>query len=263
MIERPSTRTRILVQVLVTVIALPFALPVIVIVAESFGGEGFVANYLAVLTKTPFVASLRTSALISAGTIAVVYVCTMTAAYAFAKMRFAGRGAVFTAVLGGLVLPGIALIVPLFVIVARLDLFNNLLTVIIPLSAGIVPFTVLLTRNYLVSVPDDVLEAARIDGCGSVRTLLRIVLPLAKPITAVVVVWAFLQSWNEFFLPLLFLQDPSLATVTTIPAYFTSTYGSDQPKIFAALVLICLPIVVTYLALQRFFERGLTAGAIK
>jgi len=77
------------------------------------------------------------------------------------------------------------------------------------------------------------------------------------------VVWAFLQSWNEFFLPLLFLQDPSLATVTTIPAYFTSTYGSDQPKIFAALVLICLPIVVAYLSLQKFFERGLTAGAIK
>jgi raffinose/stachyose/melibiose transport system permease protein len=263
MIERASTRTRVLVQVLVTLIALPFALPLVVIVAKSFDGAGFVANYGAVLTKTPFLASLRTSALISASTIAVVYVCTMSAAYAFAKMRFPGRGALFNVVLGGLVLPGIALIVPLFVIVARLDLFNNLLSVVIPLSAGIVPFTVLLTRNYLISVPDDVLEAARIDGCGSVRTLLRIVLPLAKPITAVVVVWAFLQSWNEFFLPLLFLQDPELATVTTIPAYFTSTYGSDQPKIFAALVLICLPIVVAYLSLQRFFERGLTAGAVK
>lgn len=263
MLERSSARTRVLVQVIVTLIALPFALPLVAIVAKSFDGAGFVANYGAVLTKTPFVSSLRASALISLGTIAVVYVCTMLAAYAFAKMRFRGRGLLFNVVLGGLVLPGIALIVPLFVVVSRLNLFNNLLSVIVPLSAGIVPFTILLTRNYLSSVPDEVLEAARIDGCGSVRTLVRIVLPLAKPITAVVVVWAFLQSWNEFFLPLLFLQDPSLATVTTIPAYFTSTYGSDQPKIFAALVLICLPIVIAYLSLQKFFEKGLTAGAIK
>lgn len=263
MLERSSRRTKIVAQILMTLIALPFALPLLAIIAKSFDGAGFVANYGAVLTRTPFLSSLRNSAIISAGTIAVVYVCTMLAAYAFAKMRFAGRGLVFNAVLGGLVLPGIALIVPLFVIVARLGLFNNFLSVIVPLSAGIVPFTVLLTRNYLISIPDDILEAARIDGCGSVRTLLRIVLPLAKPITAVVVVWAFLQSWNEFFLPLLFLQDPALQTVTTIPAYFTSTYGSDQPKIFAALVLICLPIVIAYLSLQKFFEKGLSAGAIK
>lgn len=263
MFVRPTPLTRIIAQIVATLVALPFALVLVAIAATSFGGEGFVANYAAVLTQTPFLQSTLNSAIISAGTIALVYVCTMLAAFAFAKMRFRGKRLIFNAILVGLVLPTIALIVPLFVMVQRLNLFNNFLSVVIPLATTIIPFTLLLTRNYLASVPDEVLEAARLDGCTSFGTLVRIVLPLSRPITAVIIVWAFLQGWNEFFLPLLFFQDPSLSTVTTIPLYFTSTYGSDQPKIFAALVLICLPVVIAYLCLQRFFEKGLSAGAIK
>lgn len=263
MFERPRIRTRIVVQLLATLIVIPFLFPLLAILAESGGGNGFVVNYRAVLTETPFLLSVRNSVIISVGVVVLVYACTMLAAYGFAKMNFAGKKLIFNAILVGLVLPSIALIVPLFVLVARFGLFNNYATVIVPLAAGIVPFTILLTRNYLSSVPDEVLEAARLDGCSSFAALVRVVLPLAKPITAVVIVWAFLQAWNEFFLPLLFLQDPSLQTVTTIPIYFTSTYGSDQPKIFAALVMICLPIVIAYLSLQKFFEKGLSAGAIK
>lgn len=263
MFGRPNPRTRVIAQIVATLLVIPFLLPLIAIVAESFQGAGFVKNYQAVLTQTPIVQSALNSAIISAGVIALVYVCTMLAAYAFGKMKFVGKKLVFNAILVGLVLPTIALIVPLFLIVQKLGLFNNYLAVIVPLAATVIPFTLLLTRNYLAAIPDEVLEAARIDGCSSFGTLVRIVLPLAKPITAVLVVWAFLQAWNEFFLPLLFLQDQSLQTVTTIPLYFTSTYGSDQPKIFAALVLICLPIVIAYLCLQKFFEKGLSAGAIK
>lgn len=263
MFGRPTVRSRITSQVIVTLIILPFVLPLIAIIAESFNGAGFVDNYLAVLTKTPLLQSLFNSMVIAAGVIVLVYVCTMLAGYAFGKMNFTGKRLVFNAILVGLVLPTIALVVPLFVFVSQFELFNNYLAVIVPLASTIVPFTLLLARNYLAAIPDEVLEAARIDGCNSFGTLVRIVLPLAKPITAVLIVWAFLQAWNEFFLPLLFLPDPSFGTVTTIPLYFTSTYGSDQPKIFAALVLISLPIVIAYLALQKFFEKGLSAGAIK
>lgn len=263
MFGKPTTATRILAQLGATALALPFLLPLIAIVATSFDGAGAVANYTAVLTQTPFLQATVNSAIISVGVIVLVYVCTMLAGYAFGKMRFVGKRLVFNAILVGLVLPTIALVVPLFLFVEKLNLFNNYLAVIVPLAATVVPFTLLLTRNYLAAIPDEVLEAARMDGCTSFGTLVRIVLPLARPITAVLIVWAFLQAWNEFFLPLLFLQDPSMQTVTTIPLYFTSTYGSDQPKIFAALVLICLPIVIAYLALQKFFEKGLSAGAIK
>jgi raffinose/stachyose/melibiose transport system permease protein len=178
-------------------------------------------------------------------------------------MKFAGRRLLFNAILVGLVLPVIALIVPLFILIARLQLFNNFIAVIVPLAAVLIPLTLLLTKNYLDGIPVEIIEAAKIDGASSFSTLFRIVIPLSRPITAVIIVWAFLNSWNEFFLPLLFLQDPDLQVITQVPTYFTSTYGSDVPKIFAALVLISLPIVIAYLSMQRYFERGLSAGAIK
>lgn len=263
MFSRITLKQRIIYQVLATVLILPFVYPLILILTISFQGQGPLANYGAVIGETPFLRFLLNSAVIAAGTIAVVYTCTMLAGYAFTKMMFTGRKLLFNAILVGLVLPSIALMVPMFLIVMRLGLFNNFLSVILPLSAVIIPLTLLLTRNYLLGVPDEILEAARLDGANDFKTLIRIVLPLSRPITAVVIVWAFLNAWNEFFLPLLFLQNPKLQAVTQVPMLFTSTYGSDVPKIFAALVLICLPIVIAYLSLQKFFERGLTAGAVK
>lgn len=263
MFGRTTRRQQILFQVLATIIVIPFLFPLVNIVATSFEGAGVVANYTAVISKTPFLRFLGNSAIISAGTVTIVFVATMLSAYAFAKLKFRGRSVLFNMILVGLVLPAIALIVPMFSIVNALGLFNTHLAVIVPLSAVTIPFTLLLARNYLMSVPDEILEAAKIDGANTFMTLWRIVLPLAKPIIAVVVVWTFLQSWNEFFLPLLFLQSVDMQAVTQVPVYFTSTYGSDVPKIFASLVLISLPIVIAYLSLQKFFERGLTAGAVK
>jgi raffinose/stachyose/melibiose transport system permease protein len=263
MFSRPTIASRLLYQGLATLVAIPFLLPIIWILITSGAGQGWIANYGAVLTETPFLRFTLNSALISAGTIALVYACTMMAGFAFSKLKFAGRDLLFNSFLVGLTLPAIALIVPLFITVQRLGLSNNYLSVILPLAATTIPFTLLLARNYLRGIPDEVLEAAKLDGCNSFTTLIRVVLPLSRPISAVVIVWAFLQSWNEFFLPLLFLQDPSMQTLTQVPLYFSSVYGSDVPKIFASLVLISLPVVVTYMLLQKFFERGLTAGSIK
>jgi len=263
MFGRISLRQRLVYQVVATVLVIPFLFPLVAIVAISFSGQGPLANYTAVITQTPFFTFLLNSAVISAGTIALIYAVTMLAGFAFAKLKFTGRRLLFNAILVGLVLPSIALMVPMFIIVRQLGLFNNFLAMILPLSAVTVPLTLLLARNYLNGIPDEVIEAAKIDGATSFGTLVRIVIPLSRPITAVIIVWAFLQAWNEFFLPLLFLQDQNLQVLTQVPQFFTSTYGSDVPKIFAALVLVCLPIVITYLLLQKFFEKGLTAGAVK
>ena len=260
---RSTKKNRIIFQILATAAVIPFAVPLVWIVMISFSGQGPIANYTAVMTKTPILRFLLNSVIISGGTVAIVLVSTLLAAYALAKMRFQGRQLFFTAIVAGLMLPVTALIVPLYTIVRRFGMFNDFLAVILPLCAVILPMTVMLTRNYLMDIPDELLEAARIDGAGSLRVLWSVILPLAKPIIAVVVVWSFLNSWNEFLLPLLFLQDSSLQAVTQIPTYFTSTYGSDVSKIFAALVVMCLPIVIAYLSMQKLFEQGLTAGAIK
>lgn len=259
----PTLRSRVLYQAIATICVLPFALPLFWIVAISFAGAGAVANYGAVITKTPFLQFLVNSVAISAGTVALVFVCTMLAGYALGKLDFAGRHLLFNAIVAGLMLPVIALIVPIFLLVRQTGMFNNFLAVIIPLCAVILPMTILLTRNYIQGIPEELMDAAKLDGATSFGTLVRIVIPLAKPIIAVIVIWSFLNAWNEFLLPLLFLQEQSLQAVTQIPTYFTATYGSDVPKIFAALVLMCLPIVVAYLSFQKFFERGLTAGALK
>lgn len=258
-----TTRNRLFYQVLATILVIPFALPLYWIIAISFEGQGPAKNYAAVFTQTPFMRFLLNSLMISAGTVAIVFACTMLAGYALGKLHFAGRELIFNAIIAGLMLPVIALIVPLFMTVRTLGLFNNFVSVIVPLCAVILPMTILMTRNFVKGIPDELLDAAKIDGATSLGILLRIVVPLSKPIIAVIVVWAFLNSWNEFLLPLLFLQNTSLQAITQIPTYFTSTYGSDVPKIFAALVLMCIPIVVAYLAFQKFFERGLTAGALK
>ncbi|MBN9104601.1 MAG: carbohydrate ABC transporter permease [Propionibacteriaceae bacterium] len=263
MFTRPTWRSRTLYQVLATVLVLPFLLPLLWIVAISFEGAGAVVNYTAVVTQTPFLSFVVNSLIISIGTVGLVFASTMLAGYALGKLHFHGRELIFTAILAGLMLPAVALVVPLFTIVKTLGLFNNYLAVILPLTAGLLPMTILLTRNFVKGIPDELLDAARIDGATSFGALTRIVIPLSRPIIAVVIVWAFLNSWNEFFLPLVFLQSTSMQVITQIPTYFTSTYGSDVPKIFAALVLMCLPIVIGYLSFQKFFERGLTAGAIK
>ena len=263
MFGRPTLRRRIIYQIAATLIVTPFLLPLIAIVSTSFGGQGAIANYTAVIAETPFLRFLVNSLVVSAGTVALVFTTTILAGYAFSKMRFKGRELLFNAILVGLILPGIALLVPLFLLLRQLNLFNTYLAVILPLAAIIIPLTLLLTRNYMNGIPDEILEAAEIDGATSFGTLIRVVLPLSRPIIAVVIIWAFLNSWNEYLFPLVFLQDPSMQVVTQVPTYFTSTYGSDVPKIFASLVLICLPITIVYLVLQRFFERGLTAGALK
>lgn len=263
MLVRDTPRNRVIHQVLATLVVLPFLLPLLWIVMISFEGQGVVANYSAVITQTPFLRFLVNSVIISVSTIALVFVCTMLASYALAKLRLPAREFLFLVIVAGLMLPVIALTVPLFQMVRQAHLFNNFLAVVLPLSAVIMPMTILLTRNYIMGIPDELLEASRIDGASSFRALRSVILPLSKPIVAVIIVWSFLNSWNDFLLPLLFLQDPNMQAITQVPTYFTSTYGSDVPKIFAALVMMCLPVVVAYLAFQKFFERGLTAGALK
>ncbi|SEE20526.1 carbohydrate ABC transporter permease [Ruania alba] len=263
MFGRVTLRSRIIYQVLATVLILPFALPLFWIVTISFQGQGAMANYAAVLTETPFLRFIVNSVIISAGTVLIVTACTVLAGFALAKLDLPGKQLLFLSIVAGLMLPSIALTVPMFIVVRELGLFNNYVAVIGPLAAVIMPMTILLTRNFMANVPDELIDAAKIDGATTFVTLVRVVVPLSKAIVAVVVIWSFLNAWNEFFLPLLFMHEEEMQAITQIPTYFTSTYGSDVPKIFAALTLMCLPIVVTYLTFQRQFERGLTAGALK
>jgi len=249
-------------QILLTVLAFLFALPLLVLFAVSLQGQGLV-NYLTVLSLPQLPQFFLNSAIVSASTICIVYVVTFLAGYAFSKLQLGVKPLLFNAFLLGLMLPTTAIIVPLFLTIKTLHLFDNYLALILPYSAFAIPFTLILVRTFLDGIPNEFIEAARIDGCNSFTTFLWIILPLSKAISVVVVVWTFLGAWNEYFLALVFMQSPSMQMITQTPQFFVGVYTQDTGKIFAALVIISLPVMIAYLSLQRYFEGGMVSGALK
>lgn len=249
-------------QIVLTVLALLFLLPLLIALRVSLQGGGL-ENYLAVIRQPLVPRFFVNSIIVTASTIAIVYVITSLAGYAFSKLKFRGKEILFLGVLVGLMIPSVALIVPLFFTVVSLNLLDNYLALILPYTALALPFTLLLMRNFIDGLPDEMLDAARVDGCNSFTAWWYIIVPLTRPITMVVVIWTFLFAWNEYFLPLLFMQDQNMQLVTQAPQFFYAQYTQDTGKVFAALILIALPVMVAYLMLQRYFQEGMISGASK
>ena len=249
-------------QLLVVVAILVCLLPLIMILRESIKGEG-VVNYAVVVETTPFLRFLLNSTIISVTTVALVLVFSLGAAYTTALLRPRFSTLLTILLLAGLTMPAIALVVPVFALVQSLGLFDTYWAVIIPLTALSIPFGVLVGGNYIRSIPIEIFEASKLDGAGSLRFLVSVLLPICRPIVAVIAIFTFLAAWNEYLLPLLFIQDVDLKVVTQVPTYFQSQRLVDTPKVFAANVLISLPIIVVYLLLQGTFRKGLAAGAVK
>lgn len=251
-----------LLQVLATLLVLPYLFPLVAMVQGSFAGDGW-GNYRDVLQVPGFFRFFLNSAIISGGVIILVYGVTMLAAYGFAKLHIRFREVYFWMLLACLTLPEVVLLTPLFATTQALGLFNTYWAVILPLAALQVPFAVLLTRNFINGLPDEMFEAARVDGATSMRGFLYLVLPLTRPIAAAVLIFTLIGAWNDYLMPLVFLQSQDMQTITLVPQFFVGEFSNDQTKILASAVLTAIPEIVAYLCLQGMFERGLAAGAIK
>jgi len=253
---------RILSQILVVIALLLLIAPLAMIVQTSLQGQG-PENYAIVLSTTPFLQFFLNSLIVSATTVLLVLICSITAAYAIATLRPRGSRLAMVLILAGMALPGIALIVPLFYVIQALGLLNTYWAVIVPLTAISIPFGALVATNYVRALPVELYEAARIDGASNWTFFVRILIPVARPIIAVITIFTFLAAWNEYTLPLIFIQDTDMQVLTQVPTYFQSQRLVDTPKIFAAGVLISLPIVLAYVLMQRMFREGMSAGAVK
>lgn len=262
MLEARSRWGKVLLQVVLTLMVIPFAFPLVVMVQGSLAGEGW-RNYLAVLSVPRFPKFFINSTIIAASVIVIVYAVTMMAAYGFSRLRLKFREIYFWMLLACLTLPEVVLLTPLFVTATQVGLYNTRISVILPLAALQVPFAVLLTRNYISGIPDEMFQAAQVDGAGSFRTFRHVVLPLTRPIGAAIVIFTLIGAWNAYLMPLVFLQSPDLQTITLVPQFFVGQFSNDQTKILASAVIIALPTVIAYLSLQKLFERGLAAGALK
>lgn len=214
-------------------------------------------------TASSLVPALGNSLIVACAVVMLNLLVGVPAAYAIAKIRFRGRQASLYAILATRVIPDIALVVPFFLFIRNLGLLDNIWSLIITYLAITVPFSVFVLVSYFESLPDELDKAARVDGCSRLQTLTRVYLPLARPSLVAVILFAFLASWNEFLLALMFTQTPASQTLPIIVASFTSDFTISFSFINAAGVLAIIPPVILALVFERYIVSGLTAGAIK
>jgi multiple sugar transport system permease protein len=183
------------------------------------------------------------------------------AGYAFAKLRFRGRDAIFKLLMGALVIPGQVAMLPLFLMIKPLGLINSYGGAIVPAMASV--FGIFLVRQFARGIPDDLLEAARIDGASEFRIFITIIVPVLSPVLATLAIFSFLGSWNDFMWPLIVLTDDSLHTLPVALAGLSREHVQDNELMMAGSVITVLPVMILFLALQRQYMAGLMAGSVK
>lgn len=262
MFEVRSRKSKIVLQVVLLLMTIPYAIPLVQMILGSLGGTGLL-NYKAVWDTGVVPTYFRNSIIISLGVILLVYVFSMTAGFGFAKLHIFKKELFFWMILIALTLPEVILLSPLFVTFQKMNMFNTYFAVILPVAALQLPFTILLARNFNEGIPSELMEAARIDGANTWLVFWYVIRPLTKPIASSIVVLTLINSWNSYLMPLLFLQDPGKQTVTLLPQYFQGEFTNDQTKILAAAVMTAIPIIIVYILMQKNFEKGMSAGALK
>ncbi|MFI6582851.1 carbohydrate ABC transporter permease [Embleya sp. NPDC050493] len=223
---------------------------------------GYLGDNLASLQETAsFGRVVFNSALIAAiYTVCAGAVCTL-AGYAFAKYRFKGRDALFGVLMLGLVIPTQVTLVPLFKMMAELQWLDTYQAVIMPNLA--LPFGIFLMRQSMAALPDELLDAGRMDGCGEFRLFCKVVLPPMKPALAALGIFLFLYQWNDFVWPLIVLRDNTSFTIPVALASLQGVDDTDYGALFTGTAVASIPMVIVFLALQRHFVSGLLAGAVK
>jgi multiple sugar transport system permease protein len=218
-------------------------------------------NYRELFTHADLGRYLVNSVVLTSAVTAVSLLLNVAAGYAFAKLSFAGRDRIFKLLLGALVIPSQVAMVPLFLLLKSLGLVNTYGGVIVPAMAGI--FGIFLVRQYALSVPDALLEAARMDGASEFRIFRSVVVPVLRPIIVTLAVFTVLGTWNDFMWPLIVLSDSDLYTLPVALASLSREHVQDNELMMAGSVLTTLPVLLVFLVLQRHYIQGLMVGSVK
>jgi multiple sugar transport system permease protein len=219
-------------------------------------------NVVSAWTALPFgfffLNSLKVAGLITAGQLLT---CSL-AAYAFARLRFPGRDLIFGLYLSSLMVPSQVTIIPLYILMRHLGLVDNHLSLILPALAS--AFGTFFLRQFFLTIPRELEEAAIVDGAGLWRVLLVIILPLSKPALASLAIFTFNYYWNDFFTPLIFLDSPQNLTVPVGLAYLQGQYGTQSPAVeMAGVCLAVIPVLIIFLVGQRYIVEGITLTGLK
>jgi len=218
-------------------------------------------HYEALFTRLNVTRYIVNSSIIALGITAFSLFINSMAGYAFAKFRFRGRDRLFGLFTAGLQIPVQVVMLPLFLMLKSVGVINTYWGVIIPSMASI--FGIFLIRQYTLSLSDDLLDAARMDGASEFRIYWSIVLPVIRPILATLAIWTFLNAWNDFMWPLIVLSDEQKYTLPVALASLSGEHVQDTELMMAGSVTTILPVVLVFIFLQRYYIQGITAGSVK
>ena len=273
--HRPPSVGSVIRTVILIVGALAVIAPVVWAAVSSFKSQSELAavpptlyphdptldNYTEGLRAFDFGQYLTNSLIVTVSATVLTLIINSMAAYALSKFNFRGRNVLFVITLATIMIPLQVILLPVYQMVASLGLVNSLWGLIIPPAAT--PTGVFLLRQYMLTLPDETIEAARVDGAGEFAIFVRIILPLSRPALAVVAIFSVIWRWNDFLWPLIVAQDESKQTLPVAIARFASQQAIPFNQILAVSVVTIIPIVIIFLILQRNIIAGLAQGAIK
>jgi multiple sugar transport system permease protein len=188
--------------------------------------------------------------------------CSLVA-YSFARIPWPGRDAVFVLVIATIILPPQVTVIPLFILFRSLGWINTYLPFVVPAFLASSPISIFLIRQYMRTIPGELSDAGRIDGCSEFRIFWNIILPLCQPALAAVAIFTFVATWNDFLHPLIYLQKGELRTVAVGLFFFQNESGVDLTKLMAASTVTLLPVLIVFAAFQRYFIQGITLTGLK
>ncbi len=209
----------------------------------------------------PFSLYLRNTVIIASLVIVGELVACSLVAYGFARFRFPGRDALFVVLLATLMVPFVVRLVPLFILFQKLGWINTFLPLVVPSFFG-TPFFIFLMRQFFMTIPSELVDAARIDGAGELRIWAQIMMPLSKPVLAAVAIFAFQNTWNDFLGPLVFLQKAEVRTII-LGLYGLMGMFVEWHLVMAAVVAAVTPLIIVFFIFQRFFVKGITVSGLK
>jgi N,N'-diacetylchitobiose transport system permease protein len=220
-------------------------------------------NYLDALTKPGFLSSLGNSLVVSLGVVVASIVLGFLAAAAVSRFRFLGRRAILVSILVVQMIPGGALLIPLFLSFKSLGLLNSYWGLGLAYIASVLPFSIWVLRGFFLNLPIELEEAAKIDGAGTTRILWSIYFPLLLPGLISTSVFAFINAWNDYITAYVMLKDQAMYTLPVWLVSFSTNEGTDYGGLIAASVLFALPVVIFFMIVQRNLVSGMSAGAVK
>jgi len=265
------------VYLLLTAFALFFIIPFLWILSTSLKGDAQIFtippqwipetfhwdNYAKVFERIPFLLYVKNSVFISVIVIIGTVLSSSIVAYSFACLNWPGKNILFVIVLATMMLPAQVIMIPVFVFFKEIGWLNTFKPLTLPAFLGGGAFNIFLLRQFFLSIPRDLLDSARIDGCSEFRIYWNIVMPNAKPALATVAILTFMFSWNDFLGPLIYLSDQAKGTIALGLGMFVGQYVTEWSLLMAASMLMMLPMLIIFFVFQKYFIQGFIMSGIK